>query len=125
MLESHRPCGHKKNTNEKIVYSSDFFQRRNHNTISQQLNIGLNSFLFNKRTTLLQKLPNNLVYYIIFYNLTSIIKFCVLLFFFILIAYTYFHVLFLKVSGICVTVSDIESSQTNFISPLPQIKNSK
>lgn len=51
MLESHRPCGHKKNTNEKIVYSRDFFQRRNHNTISQQLNIGLNSFLLNKQTS--------------------------------------------------------------------------
>lgn len=47
MLESHRPCGHRKNTSEKMVYSSDFFQSLNHNTISQQLNIGLNSFLYN------------------------------------------------------------------------------
>lgn len=45
MLESHRPCGHKKNTSEKTVYSSDFFQSLNHSTISQKLNIGLNSFL--------------------------------------------------------------------------------
>lgn len=44
-FDSHRPWGHKKNTTEKAVYSSDFFQIRSHSTTSQQLNIGLNSFL--------------------------------------------------------------------------------
>lgn len=44
-LDSQRPCGQKNSTVAKTVYSSDFFQRRNHSTNSQQLNTGLNSFL--------------------------------------------------------------------------------